>query len=142
MKYWSSLSLKARILISFGVLVLILVGTTTFAYSQLRASAELAQQALHVDANMAEAAARAQVHALGLRRFEKDFFLNMGNEEEQRGYLVKWQHEDSGLREQIDALLKGAAPEDRPEIASIQQERAVYVEGFQHVVAAVMAHEI
>lgn len=142
MKYWSSLSLKARILISFGALLLILIGTTTFAYLELRSSAELARQALHADANMAEAAARARIHALGLRRFEKDYFLNMGDEEEQKGYLVKWQYEDSALREQIDILLKGAAAQDRDEIAAIQQERASYVEGFQRVVAAIMAREI
>jgi methyl-accepting chemotaxis protein len=142
MKFWSSLSLKTRILLSFGLLLLILIGTTTFAYFELRRSAELAQQALHADAQMAEAASRARVHALGLRRFEKDYFLNMGNEEEQKGYLVKWQHEDSALREQIEALSKGATAEDRQEIATIQQERTVYVEGFQHVVAAIMAREI
>lgn len=142
MKYWSALSLKARILISFGVLLLILIGTTTFAYLELRSSATLAHQALHTDAQMAEAAARARIHALGLRRFEKDYFVNMGNEEEQKGYLVKWQNEDSVLREHIDILLRGAAPQDRDEIATIQQDRATYVEGFQHVVAAIMAGEI
>jgi methyl-accepting chemotaxis protein len=142
MKYWSSLSLKSRILISFGALLLILIGTTTFAYLELRASAALAQEALHVDAKLAEAAARARAHALGLRRFEKDYFLNMGSEEEQKAYLVKWQLEDSGLREQIDVLLKGAAVEDRDEIAAVQQERAAYVEGFQQVVAAIMAGEV
>lgn len=142
MKYWSSLSLKARILISFGALLLILIGTTTFAYLELRSSATLSQHALNVDAKMAEAAARARIHALGLRRFEKDYFLNMGSDDEQKGYLVKWQSEDSALREQIDTLLKGAAPEDRDEIATIQQDRASYVEGFQHVVAAIAAGEI
>jgi methyl-accepting chemotaxis protein len=142
MKYWSSLSLKTRIFFSFGVLLLILIGTTTFAYLELRSSAQLAQQALHGDAEMAEAAARARIHALGLRRFEKDYFLNIGSDEEQKGYLVKWQHEDSALREQIDALLKGAAPEDREEIAAIQQDRAAYVAGFQQAVAAIMAREI
>jgi methyl-accepting chemotaxis protein len=142
MKYWSSLSLKARILISFGILLLILIGTTTFAYLELRGSALLAQHALHEDADMAEAAARARIHALGLRRFEKDYFLNMGSDDEQRAYLVKWQAEDSALRAQIEILLKGAAPEERDEIAAIQQDRASYVEGFQHVVAAIAAREI
>jgi methyl-accepting chemotaxis protein len=142
MKYWSSLSLKARILASFGFLLLILIGTTTFAYLELRTSATLAQQALHVDAQMSEAADRARIHALGLRRFEKDYFLNIGSEEEQKGYLVKWQGEDSALREQIDRLLRGAAPEEHDEIASIQQDRATYVEGFQHVVAAIAAGQI
>ena len=142
MTFWSSLSLKTRILTSFGALLLILISTTAFAYVELRSSAELARHALHADAQMAEAAARTRVHALGLRRFEKDYFLNMGNEEEQKGYLVKWQHEDGVLREQIEVLTKGATPEDREEIAIIQRERAAYVEGFQQVVAAVMAREI
>jgi methyl-accepting chemotaxis protein len=142
MKYWSSLSLKARILASFGVLLLILIGSTLFAYLQLRGSAELARQALNADARMAEAAARARVHALGLRRFEKDYLLNTGNDEQQKGYLVKWQGEDAALRAQIDLLVNGAAAEDRPEIAAIQRDRATYVEGFQRVVASMMARQL
>lgn len=134
--------LKVRILLSFAALLVVLGSATLLGYVELRQTAELAQQALNTDARMAEAAARARAHALGLRRFEKDYFLNMGDDEEQKGYLVKWQEQEAGLRQQTDIMLGLATPEDRPAMEAVRRDRALYVDGFHKVTAAITAGEI
>jgi methyl-accepting chemotaxis protein len=142
MNYWNTLSLRARILLSFAALLFTLSISTVLGYLELRQTANLAREALNTDARMAEAASRARVHALGLRRFEKDFFLNVDDEHERKGYLAKWQQQAAALREQIDYLVKAEGEEDKAAVAAITREQATYADGFQQVVVAVEAGKI
>jgi methyl-accepting chemotaxis protein len=142
MNFWNTLSLRARILLSFAALLFTLSISTVLGYLELRQTANLAREALNTDARMAEAASRARVHALGLRRFEKDFFLNIDDEHERKAYLGKWQQQAAALREQIDYLVKAEGEEDKAAVSAITREQATYADGFQQVVVAVEAGKI
>jgi methyl-accepting chemotaxis protein len=79
-------------------------------------------------------AARAHVESLLLRRYEKDYFLNIGSPDKQRGYLDKWKATAAKLGETMKKLEAGAADAASGQaIATMRQQVAEYGKGFEVV---------
>ncbi len=88
-----------------------------------------------MDSPLVEHSQRARANTLGLRRFEKDYFLNIGSSEKQAEYLAKWDDQRKRLDErlaELDTLV--TADVDKETIRSMRRDAATYEEGFKKVV--------
>jgi methyl-accepting chemotaxis protein len=87
-------------------------------------------------------AQEVQATALELRRFEKDFLLNMGNAESQAGYITKWNTQFAALRANIAELGKIADPSDVETLGKLATDLTAYSEAFTELQRKVTAGEI
>src|SRR5262249_42119049 len=90
---------------------------------------------LNGDAKLMAYADNAQAHALDLRRFEKDTFLNIADPTAVADYLNKWDKSYRDLNDDLDHLEKlVTTPEDRDIVRNMRSDLAAYINGFQFVV--------
>ena len=128
------ISIGKRLFASFAIVlafVLIVAGAGQWA---LTSSVDAAVQVLTVDFGINSAANDAHIAALDLRRFEKDYFINIGDKEKETEYLAKWndsrQQLDTHLS-QIDKLDADGGSSDT--IRSVRADLTEYANVFQSI---------
>ncbi|QWV93587.1 methyl-accepting chemotaxis protein [Geomonas oryzisoli] len=84
-----------------------------------------------------------------MRRYEKDFFLNMGDPAKMAGYRKKWDDTLEKLNGSVDSSQKlvsapgySSAARDRECLAAMRREIDAYAAGFRKVAGRVVAGEI
>ncbi len=130
----SSMSLGKRMGLAFATLVALVVVTAGLGYWGMQSVGTLADDILAVDVAAADQSGQVQAAALSLRRYEKDYFLNIGLSEKQDEYLSKW-------KETSEALLAGLMhleqielhDEDRAKIQKMRDALGGYEAGFEKV---------
>ena len=133
-----NIKIARKLALGFG-LVLSLMGVVSGAgYWGLETVAGLAREILSVRSPLVEHSQRARANTLGLRRFEKDYFLNIGAPEKQADYLAKWKDQRQRLVERLDVLDKLAQNDaDRDTVRRMRKDADAYEQGFAKVVAAI-----
>jgi methyl-accepting chemotaxis protein len=133
-----------RLGLAFGLLVLMLVAAGLLGYGSVKSVAGTTIAMINGDAHVAENAAEARSHILGMRRFEKDIFLNIGKEDKVEEYLKKWngQH-DELTKEHLPELEKTVVSQsERDALKKIKEDLAVYEAGFKKVYGEIRAGKI
>ncbi len=98
---------------------------------------------LRGDATVSEHAARARANVLGVRRFEKDLFINIASAEKQAEYLAKWKEQVQNVEKRADDALKAATlQKDKEMLKAIKENSALYTAGFMKVVGNIQAGKI
>src|ERR1700694_5756093 len=101
---FSNWKIGKRLALAFGISIL-LVGVVALAgFWGLSQTVQTTYGILHHDAKLMEQASRAQANGLGLRRFEKDTFLNIGDQQKENDYSDKWNKEHADLVENLNTL--------------------------------------
>jgi methyl-accepting chemotaxis protein len=132
-----------RLAVGFGALLLLLIAVAITAYYGMYSISSKTEAMLHGDAKIAENAARARANTLGLRRFEKDIFLNMGAKAKQEDYLKKWNEQKENLLSRLNDIEKAATlDQDRNLVNGIRKELAVYEAGMKKTYERILADEI
>jgi methyl-accepting chemotaxis protein len=94
-------------------------------------------------AKMVEHSERARANIVGMRRYEKDYFLNIGNKEEEQGYQVKWSTQREHLLARLADLEKYASNEDdKRQLVTMKEEFAKYEVGFHQAQTQIAAGQI
>jgi methyl-accepting chemotaxis protein len=128
------MAIGKRLALAFGALLLLLMVVASVGYWGLDVTARLAHRILTVDAALVEHSQRARANTLGLRRFEKDIFLNVGNADKEADYLAKWNDQRDRLSERLEVLAKlGTTDADHDAVLSMRQDLATYESGFRKV---------
>src|SRR5690242_11119495 len=105
--------LRLQLIFALGLLGALIAAVAGTALWGLERVHESARQATTIDGTMSRLASQVAVQALLARRFEKDYFLNIGGPE-RSDYLTKWQQADTGLGQAIEAFAGSAsAPGDK-----------------------------
>jgi len=98
---------------------------------------------LHTTENVAEHASRARANIVGLRRFEKDYFLNIGVKAKEAEYQNNWNKEREHLIARLADLEKYATlDQDKKDVATMKDEFAKYEVGFHLVQAQIDAGQV
>jgi len=137
------LKLETRLLIALGTMSLLVIAVALSGRMGLSHAKETTQQILLKDAHIAEEALEARSFTLQLRRYEKDYFLNIGAPATQADYLVKWNGSRDALLAHLaalDALV--SSPADHETLRGMQDDLATYMAGFDKVAAAVRSGEL
>ena len=118
----------------FGFLLLMLIGIAATGYWGINTVANNTIKMLQGDALVAQHSARARANVLGLRRYEKDLFINIGSKEKQDEYYKKWKEQYEALSARIKDLEKYATHKDDVEAVQIMKTNlSAYESGFQKV---------
>jgi len=134
----NNLKIGKRFGVAFGIILLLLLAVAVVGYWGVRSTSQTTYSILEGDAKISEHAGRARANTLGLRRFEKDFFLNLGNAEKQKEYLDKWNEQRGKLEGRLSDLAAiTELKEDQDAVKTMQSSLAAYTQGFNKIVASV-----
>lgn len=134
------MSIGTRLALAFGALLLLLVAVTLAGYRGLDRINDAINTTLSVDARLATLADHAQASTLGLRRFEKDYFINIGDEERMASYLEQWNDERAQFLSAVEEAKSLATDvEDRKTIDLMVEQMDGYTTGFSVVRSAIGA---
>jgi methyl-accepting chemotaxis protein len=132
-----------RLGLAFGISIILVAVVAVAGFWGLSQAVQTTYGILHHDAKMMEQASQAQANGLGLRRYEKDYFLNIGDKEKETGYTDKWNKEHADLIENINTLDKvSTLPEDKELLKGLLTDMSTYTIGFQSVQARIADKKI
>lgn len=137
------LRIGVRFLLALSVMALLVLAVAISGHLGLTHVQNTIQIVLLRDAHLAEEALHARAASLQLRRYEKDYFLNMGFPEKQSEYMVKWEKSRADLLQhlaELDAQVFSAA--DHETLRKMHADLDVYLAGFATVSAAVRNGEL
>jgi methyl-accepting chemotaxis protein len=140
---FKNMKISTRLAFGFGFLLVMLVGIATAGYWGVSSISGNTLKMLNGDATIAEDSARARANVLGLRRFEKDLFLNIGSKNKEEEYMKKWKEQHEHLAARIKDLETTATLQhDKEQIQSMKTELGNYESGFSKVIALINAGTI
>jgi|CXWL01.1.fsa_nt_gi methyl-accepting chemotaxis protein len=137
-----NLPIGKRLALGFGLVLVMTALVAAAGYWGLQTTGELATRIVTVDSLLVENSQRARANTLGLRRFEKDSFINIGSAEAEADYLKKWEDQFKRLDERLDVLDKLTTAEDKAVVTSMRQDALTYEQGFKKTLALIKAGQI
>ena len=129
-----NLTLATRLLLSFGLLLVLLVAIGGSGYSGTKGVSPQTPEILQEDAKLAEHSTRALVNTLQLRRYAKDMFLNVDSPGKVAKYRKQWDEQDTYLTARLDDLDKYSTRQgDKELVRGMRKELAAYEAGSTRV---------
>src|SRR4051812_14202653 len=123
----SSMSIGKRMGLAFSVLVALALSVAAAGYWGLTNVAKTAETILDVDVAGADLSGQVQATALDLRRYEKDYLLNIADPVARAQYLSKWKasyQTEQDLMNKLGRLLDTDA--EREKLAAMRNALAGY----------------
>jgi methyl-accepting chemotaxis protein len=144
---FKNMSIGMRLSMGFGILLALLFVLSIIGYWGVHAVSSATEHMLEGDANIAEHAARMRANVVGMRRFEKDIFINVGNADKVAGYVKEWNEEHEAVVARLNDLDKYADKTDeakdyKEKFKTMRGELATYETGFKKVITQVQAGTI
>jgi methyl-accepting chemotaxis protein len=138
-----NLPIGLRLAISFTLMLAITAAIAASGYWGVARVSGVTREMLEKDYERSATASDLEQTVLLLRRYEKDFFLNIGNAEAEEKYSKEWAAEFRRLHEGLDRLGKLVVEEeDRRAIETMNREAAAYEGGFARVQAAIRSGDV
>jgi methyl-accepting chemotaxis protein len=138
-----TLTINIRLIGTVVLSALLAIAMAALGIRALGAVQERTATMLKFDAVVAEHAGAARAGVLGLRRFEKDMFLNIGNEQYVGEYRRKFQVQLALLGQDLEILESLELPtDDERRLPGMKQEAAVYAAAMSTIIDAVSAGSI
>jgi methyl-accepting chemotaxis protein len=134
----SRMNIGTRMGVAFATLVCLALALAASGYWGLATVTQSADHILSVDVVAADTSGQVQAATLDLRRFEKDYFLNIADVAKRNEYLNKWKlrYQDvTGLLDKLGSLVD--ADDERAKIGTMRVALSGYDEGFDKVRDAV-----
>ena len=133
-----NMKIGRKLALGFGLVLTLMGVVATAGYWGLETAADMARDILTVRSPLVEHSQRARANTLGLRRFEKDYFINIGAPDKEADYLAKWKDQKARLVERLEVLEKLSLTDaDRDTVRKMRKEAETYEQGFGKVVAAI-----
>lgn len=128
------IKIKNLLLTAFGsisLLMILLASVSFFGIKDLRGSAV---SMLQTDAVIAERASDAEADVLGLRRFEKDVFINILDLDKVKSYHDKWEEQYQKTTKNIEEAAKIAyTDEDKNSLSIMKTSLLEYHDAFLQI---------
>ncbi len=143
-KRFNNLSLKKKLVGGFLISALITVVVGGIGFYRISGNIEAVEDMVSNDLNLMMMSNDLKVYALQHRRYEKDFFLNIGKIEKQKGYIKKFEQVSEETKT-IIAQVKEAADRDphiddavKKSAANLKSSYTAYVNGFMGLTKEVL----
>lgn len=140
---FKNLKIGMKLFLANCVILSLMIFSTWVSYSGLIHLQEEMKEMVEVDTAIVEHSTQATINVLGLRRYEKDAFLNVLNKEKVESYLGKWHKEseklDTGL-EELEGLLSDE--EDLEKIKISRNNLQEYSAAFNKIIDRIHKDEI
>jgi len=135
--------LRTQFILALGLLVILTLGVAGAALWGLTTVRTSIQQGVERDGRMNRLASQIAIQVLLVRRYEKDFFLNLNDADTRASYDEQWQRADSSLTQAIEAFAAAATnAADQQQVATWRAALSRYEEGFAQIKRAIVAGSI
>ncbi len=136
----TEISVKTKLWGLIAIMLLLIISVGAVGYVTLDRGAATLKEFFDQDEALQNLTSRVHLHIIQLRRFEKDYFLNIGNPEKQQEYLKKYQEIDATLPQlmsDVATLARGdihLTPDLQAKAAALPALYADYRGGFYDTV--------
>lgn len=138
-----NLTLRSMLLFGFGLAVLLTIAVGAAGWWGTHSLAEKTMRMLQTDAQLLENGQRARANVLGMRRAEKDIFIDIASAEKMEEYLAQWKDQRGRLLKRMDDLEKAVYLQDeRAQIKTMASELKTYEDGFMKVYKLIQAGSV
>ena len=138
-----NMSIAMRLASGFGAVLFFLLMVAGVGYWGTQSVSNETASMLNGPAKMVVNADDVRDHVIGLRRFEKDYFLNIGNKEKEQSYHAKWNAQRERLMARMADIDKYASnDDDKKQVAIMREEFAKYEIAFSQVRGQIDAGDI
>ena len=93
----TEISVKTKLWSLIAIMLLLIISVGAVGFVTLDRGAATLKEFVDQDEALQNLTDRVHLHIIQLRRFEKDYFLNIGNPEKQQEYLKKYQAIDAAM---------------------------------------------
>ena len=139
----NNMSIAKKLALGFGLVLFFLLVVSGVGYWGTESVAGAIAGVISGPEKMVEHSERARANIVELRRFEKDYFLNVGDREKESDYSNKWSTQREHLMARLADLEKYAAnDEDKKLISTMREEFGKYEVGFHQAQAEIAAGQI
>jgi methyl-accepting chemotaxis protein len=140
---FKNMKIGKRLALGFGFVLIMLIGIAISGYWGVNSVSNTTITMLQGDSAVVEHSSRARANILGLRRFEKDYFINIGSKDKEEEYIKKWQEQHEHLTARIkDAEKAATLPQDKEALQTMKTELGNYESGFTKVVGMIQSGKI
>ena len=137
------ISISKRLFASFGLVLAFVLVVAAAGQWALTTSADTAVHVLTVDFAINSAANDARIASLDLRRFEKDYFINIGDKEKEAEYLAKWGDARQKIEQHLQKIDKlGTDDRAHDTIQQVRADLAEYTTAFQSIARRIGTGEL
>ncbi|MCG8619805.1 MAG: methyl-accepting chemotaxis protein [Desulfobacterales bacterium] len=136
MSVFKNLSMGKKLIGSFMFVAFITAFVGGIGFFQISSNISQVQTLVNMNVNFLKEAEELKIFALQHRRYEKDFFLNIGKPDKQNGYIKKFQAVSDKTLSLMDKLISrvNADPHLTPEVKQAASDAKTayekYVSGF------------
>lgn len=134
-------TIRAKLLLSFFTVLLVTVGVSTATYFFNQDNNRLVEQAVNRDFNGSIQISELAILAQKIRRYEKEYFMYIGNAEKQAKYNREWEETFAKIDTKLKGLLKSYnniwTGDERVAFLDWTRSLQAYGEGFRKVVSNV-----
>ena len=132
------ISIRLRLALAFAAMLVLTLGVAAAGTWGIQAISRTTHAMIQGDLRRSRVAADVYDGIKSVRRFEKDYLINLGREKKQERALAGWRDELAALRKRLEEL-KGITEHDaeRQAIADSLQVLANYESGFAKVEASI-----
>ncbi len=144
-----NMTLKTRLIASFAIVLSLTVGISLAALFGIGLLRNNVNDLAFKQGKLMENGQRSRANINMMRRYEKDLFINIGDEAKTEEYKKKWDETLDHFLKRVDASEKlvsdPAYPDgarDRETIASVRKQTEAYAAGFNKVCADIASGRI
>ena len=136
----TEISVKTKLWGLIAIMLLLIISVGAVGFVTLDRGAATLKEFVDQDEALQNLTGRVHLNIIQLRRFEKDYFLNIGNPEKQQEYLKKYQEIDAAMPQLLGNLATLARadvhlPQDlQAKVAALPALYADYRNGFYDTV--------
>ena len=121
--------LSSRIIVGFAALVVLLLFVAISGITVLQQTGQGFQQVVDGKLQFSNEVQSLRAEMGNLRRYEKDYFINLADAGKRAEYLGKWQASMDKARGHLQAATAVSDSAGKARIASLQQALAAYAQG-------------
>ncbi len=134
MQWLNRISVATKLALIVGVALLALAAVGGGGLVSLRAAGATTLAVMNTELEAVEQLGKARASVGNLRRYEKDMFLNLGDEAAFDGYLQRWRKEGDVAKALMSASQAVLGDAERERIAAMQRGLDNYRKGFEGLV--------
>ena len=139
-------TIRSRLITSFFALASISILIALAAFWITQQNSQLVNQAVSRDFQGSISISQLAVKAQTIRRYEKEYFMYIGNAEKQIKYQNEWRETYAKLQEQLNSMMTDNSDAwtaaDRIDFQAWKESLDAYGAGFEQVIAAVDRGEL
>ncbi|MBA4373157.1 MAG: chemotaxis protein [Thermodesulfovibrio sp.] len=135
-----NMKIGTKLMGGFGIVLVLLVLVGIVGYWSTNKLTTTTVHLLEGDAKIAQHSARLRANVLGMRRYEKDMFINIGSADKVNDYVKKWEDQYKSTGERIADLEKLVAdPKEKDIVKALKSDGDAYEKTMKKAIA--MIHE-